>query len=90
MHFISSWPGIPDSTPTRVIYGFAVRCDQQPGLWIGKRTGQKMSVLFAMAQRMEEASVADPPFLLDQLVMHNGDVSGCTAEADPSHLAPET
>ena len=44
----------------------------------------------AMAQRMEEASVADPPFLLDQLVMHNGDVSGCTAEADPSHLAPET
>ena len=43
-----------------------------------------------MAQRMEEASVADPPLLLDQLVMHNGDVSGCTAEADPSQLAPET
>ena len=43
-----------------------------------------------MAQRMEEASVADPPFLLDQLVMHDGDVSGCTAEADPSQLAPET
>jgi len=43
-----------------------------------------------MAQRMEEASVADPPLLLDQLVMHDGDVSGCTAEADPSQLAPET
>ena len=44
----------------------------------------------AMAQGMEEASVADPPLLLDQLVMHDGDVSGCTAEADPSQLAPET
>jgi len=43
-----------------------------------------------MAQRMEEASVADPSLLLDQLVMHDGDVSGCTAEADPSQLAPET
>jgi hypothetical protein len=43
-----------------------------------------------MAQCMEEASVADPPLLLNQLVMHNGDVSGCTAEADPSQLAPET
>src|SRR5580698_5195141 len=43
----------------------------------------------AMAQRMEEASVADPPLLLDQLIMHDGDVSGCTAEADPPQLAPE-
>jgi len=43
-----------------------------------------------MAQRMEEASVADPPLLLDQLVVHNGNVSGCTTEADPSQLAPET
>ncbi len=43
-----------------------------------------------MAQRMEKASVADPPLLLDQLVVHNGDVSGCAAEADPSQLAPET
>jgi len=43
-----------------------------------------------MAQRMEEASVADPPLLLDQLVMHDGDVSGGTAEGDPSQLAPET
>ena len=43
-----------------------------------------------MAQRMEEASVANPPLLLNQLVMHNGDVSGCTAEADASQLAPET
>jgi hypothetical protein len=39
---------------------------------------------------MQEASVADPALLLDQLVMHNGDVSGRTAEADPSQLAPET
>ena len=43
-----------------------------------------------MAQGMEEAAVADPPLLLDQLVMHDGDVSGCTAEGDPSQLAPET
>ena len=43
-----------------------------------------------MAQRMKEASVADPPLLLDQLVMHDGDVSRCTAEGDPSQLAPET
>ena len=43
-----------------------------------------------MAKRMEEASVAYPPLLLDQLVMHDGDVSGCTAEADPAQLAPET
>ena len=43
-----------------------------------------------MAQRMQESLIADPPFLLDQLVMHDGDVSGCTAEADPSQLAPET
>ena len=43
-----------------------------------------------MAERMEEASVADPPLLLDQLVMHNGDVSGSTTEGDPSQIAPET
>ena len=43
-----------------------------------------------MAERMEEASVAYPPLLLDQLVMHHGDVSGGTAEGDPSQLAPET
>ena len=43
-----------------------------------------------MAQRMEEGSVADPPLLLDQFVMHDGNVSGCAAEADPSQLAPET
>ena len=42
-----------------------------------------------MAQRMEEASVANPPLLLDQLVMHDCNVSGCPAEADPSQLAPE-
>jgi hypothetical protein len=44
----------------------------------------------AMAERMEEASVTDPPLLLDQFVMHDGDVSCGTAEADPSQLAPET
>jgi hypothetical protein len=44
----------------------------------------------AMAQCMEEHSVADPPPLLDQFVVHDGDVSGCAAEADPSQLEPET
>ena len=43
-----------------------------------------------MAQGMEEPSVADPPPLLDQLVMHDSDVSSCTAEADPAQLEPET
>jgi hypothetical protein len=43
-----------------------------------------------MAQGMEESPVADPPLLLDQLVMHDGEVGGCTAEADPSELEPET
>jgi hypothetical protein len=43
-----------------------------------------------MAERMEEASVADPPLLLDQLVMDDGDVSCCTAETDLPQLAPET
>ena len=43
-----------------------------------------------MAQRVQESLIADPPLLLDQLVMHDGDVSGCTAEADPSQLEPET
>ena len=44
----------------------------------------------AMGQRMEEASAADPPLLLDQLVMHDGNMSSRAAEADPSQLAPET
>jgi len=43
-----------------------------------------------MAQRMKEPSVADPTLLLDQLVVHDGNVSGGTAEADPSQLEPET
>ena len=43
-----------------------------------------------MAQGMEEASVADPPLLLDQLVVHDGEVSRCATEADPSQLEPET
>jgi hypothetical protein len=43
-----------------------------------------------MAQGMEESLVADPPFLLDQLVVHYRDVSRRTAEADPPQLAPET
>jgi len=43
-----------------------------------------------MAQRMEEGSVAHPPLLVDQLVMHDGNVSSCSTEADPSQLAPET
>ena len=43
-----------------------------------------------MAQGMEENSVADPPLLLNQLILHNGDMSSGTAEADPPELEPET
>ncbi|HWO32851.1 MAG TPA: hypothetical protein VNO32_28985 [Candidatus Acidoferrum sp.] len=43
-----------------------------------------------MAQRMEEALVADPPPLLNQFVVHDRNVSGGAAEADPSQLEPET
>ena len=43
-----------------------------------------------MAQRMKEPSITDPSLLLDQFVMHDGDVSGSAAEADPSQLEPET
>jgi len=34
-----------------------------------------------MAQRMEEHSIADPPLLLNQLILHDGDMSSGTAEA---------
>ena len=43
-----------------------------------------------MAQRMEEHSVADPPLLLNQLILHDGDMSGGTAEANPPQFEPET
>jgi len=43
-----------------------------------------------MAQRMKEPSIADPPLFLDQLIVHDRNVSGGTAEADPSQLEPET
>ncbi len=42
-----------------------------------------------MAERMEEAGVADPPLFLDQIVVHDGDVGRCAAKADPSQLEPE-
>ena len=42
-----------------------------------------------MAQRMKEPSIADPPLLLDQFVMHDGDVSCRAAEGDPSQLEPK-
>jgi hypothetical protein len=42
-----------------------------------------------MAQRKKKLSVTDPPLLLDQFVMHDGDVSCGAAEADPSQLEPE-
>jgi hypothetical protein len=42
-----------------------------------------------MAQRMKEPSITDPPLLLDQFVMHDGDVGCCTAEADPPQLKPK-
>lgn len=42
-----------------------------------------------MAQRMKKPSITDPPLLLDQLAMHDGDVSCCAAETDPSQLEPK-
>ena len=42
-----------------------------------------------MAQRMKESSIADPPPLLDQFLLQDGDVRCRTAEADPSQLEPE-
>ena len=42
-----------------------------------------------MTQRMKEIAVADPSLLLDQFVMHDGDVSRRAAEGDPSQLEPE-
>jgi hypothetical protein len=42
-----------------------------------------------MAQHMKESSITDPPLLLDQFVMHDGDVGGGTAEADPPKLEPK-
>jgi hypothetical protein len=43
-----------------------------------------------MAQRMKEPSITDPPLLLDQFVMHDGDVGCRTAKADPPQLEPKT
>jgi hypothetical protein len=43
----------------------------------------------AMAQRVKKSSIADPPLLLNQLVLHDGDVGCRAAEADPSKLEPE-
>ena len=42
-----------------------------------------------MTQGMEEAGIADPALLLDQVVVHDGDVGRGAAEADPSELEPE-
>ena len=42
-----------------------------------------------MAQCMKELSITDPPLLLDQFVMHDGDVGCCATEADPSQLEPK-
>jgi len=37
----------------------------------------------------EEPSVADPSLLLDQFVMHDGNVSRSAAKGDPSQLEPK-
>ena len=42
-----------------------------------------------MAQCVKELSVTDPPFLLDQLLVHDGDVSCRAPEADPPQLEPK-
>jgi hypothetical protein len=43
----------------------------------------------AMTQCVEEAGIADPALLLNQVVVHDGDVGRRAAEADPSQLEPE-
>ena len=42
-----------------------------------------------MAQGMQESCITDPSLFLDQLILHDGDVSAGTAEADPPQLPPE-
>ena len=42
-----------------------------------------------MAQRMKEPSITDPPLLLDQFVMHDGDVGRRAAETNPPQLEPK-
>ena len=38
---------------------------------------------------MQEAALGDPPPALDEFLMHDGDLSGRTAEADEAQLQPE-
>src|SRR5438067_1049172 len=42
----------------------------------------------AVVERVQEARLGDPAFLLDQLAMHDRDLSGRAAEADPAELPP--
>jgi hypothetical protein len=37
-----------------------------------------------------QLSIADPPLLLNQLLLHDGDMSSSTAEANPTQFEPET
>jgi hypothetical protein len=37
-----------------------------------------------------QLSIADPPLLLNQLLLHDGDMSSNTAEANPTQFEPET
>src|SRR5947207_3272594 len=48
------------------------------------RTGQHHAVV----ERVQEARFGDPAFLLDQLAMHDRDLPGRAAEADPAELPP--
>src|SRR5262249_33505365 len=42
----------------------------------------------AVVERVQEAPFRDPALLLDQLAMHDRDLAGWTAEADPAELPP--
>src|SRR2546430_8169239 len=42
----------------------------------------------AVIERVQEASLGDPALLLDELAMHDRDLPGRTAEADPAEFPP--
>src|SRR5205809_814214 len=42
----------------------------------------------AVVERVQEASLGDPALLLDELAMHDCDLPGRTAEADPAEFPP--
>ena len=55
------------------------------GQLLGLRPGQQHAVV----QRMQEALLADPAPLLDQLAVHDGNLPGRPSKADEAQLEPE-